>query len=77
VAKHSGIVRAINNRSIDELARSLGAPDDKVAGLHLKKRLKDRVIKGEVLYTCYAKTTSRLQLAAAALKHVRVFTIGK
>lgn len=77
VAKHSGIVKAINNRSIDELARSLGAPDDKVAGLHLKKRLKDRVIKGEVLYTCYAKTISRLQLAAASLKHVRVYTIGK
>ncbi len=77
VAKHSGVVTAVNNRAIDELARSLGAPDDKVGGLHLKKRLGDTVVTGEVLYTCYASSASRLALAEAALRHVHVFTVTK
>lgn len=76
-ATRSGKIRSINNRAIDELARSLGAPDDKVAGLHLRHRLGDRVVAGEVLYTCYASTPARLQLAAAAMKHVRVYTLGR
>jgi len=77
VAKHSGKIIKINNQAIDELARSLGAPDDKVGGLHLKKRLNEKVISGEVLYTCYASNTSRLSLAAAALKHIQVYTISR
>lgn len=77
VAKHAGRIVRINNRAIDELARSLGAPDDKVGGLHLKKRLNERVLAGEILYTCYAGSNSRLKLAAAALKHIHVYTIAR
>ncbi len=77
VAKRSGIITTVNNRAIDELARSLGAPDDKVGGLHLKKRLGDSVLAGEALYTCYASSPSRLALAEAALRHVHVFTVAQ
>ncbi|RJO59815.1 thymidine phosphorylase [Candidatus Parcubacteria bacterium] len=76
-AKHGGVVTRINNRAIDELARSLGAPEDKVGGLHLKKRLHEKVVAGEALYTCYASSQSRLNLAIAALKHIHVFTITR
>lgn len=77
VARHPGRVTAVNNRAVDELARSLGAPDDKLGGIHLRKRIGDRVIAGEILYTCYARTQSRVQLAEAALKHLHVYTIAK
>ncbi|MEK7631630.1 MAG: thymidine phosphorylase, partial [Patescibacteria group bacterium] len=77
IARHPGRVTAVNNRAVDELARSLGAPDDKLGGIHLRKRIGDRVIAGEILYTCYARTQSRLQLAEAALKHLHVYTIAR
>jgi len=77
VARHAGRVTAVNNRAVDDLARSLGAPDDKLGGLHLRKRIGDKVIAGEILYTCYARTTSRLKLAEAALKHLHVYTIRR
>ncbi len=77
VAKHGGSISSVNNRSIDELARSLGAPDDKQGGLHLRKRLGDHVMKGEILYTCYARTTSRLKLAESVLNRVQVYTVSR
>lgn len=77
VAKRDGVITTVNNRAIDELARSLGAPDDKQGGLHLRRRLGDRVIEGQILYTCYARTASRLKLAEGVLNHVHVYTIGK
>ncbi|MEK7570357.1 MAG: thymidine phosphorylase [Patescibacteria group bacterium] len=77
IARHAGRVTAVNNRAVDELARSLGAPDDKLGGIHLRKRIGDRVIAGEILYTCYGRTTSRLTLAEGALKHLHVYTIAR
>lgn len=72
----SGKVTFTNNKGIGDLARILGAPMEKVAGLYLNKELGDRVKKGERLFTLYAQNEERLGLAIAALKKISVFTIA-
>lgn len=75
VAKASGRVVAIENKSIAHLARIAGAPKDPAAGLLLHKKLGDRVKKGEALYTIYASSQERLQYALEFAKHDG-YTIG-
>ncbi|MCX6784661.1 MAG: thymidine phosphorylase, partial [Candidatus Komeilibacteria bacterium] len=74
-SSRSGKIVFTNNKGIGDLARILGAPMEKVAGLYLNKQLGDLVKKGERLFTLYAQNEERLQLAIAALKKIQIFTI--
>ncbi|MBI5466793.1 MAG: AMP phosphorylase [Candidatus Kerfeldbacteria bacterium] len=76
-ASATGRVSAINNRAIDEIARTLGAPDQKRAGIYLHKKLGDRVKRGQTLLTLYAVTADRLALARQALRLHTIITIGR
>ena len=58
-----GHVAAIDNEVISKIARIAGAPDDKGAGLYIRKKVSDLVRKKEVLYTIYAVSRPRLDLA--------------
>lgn len=49
LARENGIISSINSFHITSIARILGAPDEKTAGLVLKKRVNDVVKKGDVL----------------------------
>lgn len=64
LAGKAGKVVEINNKLISHIARSAGAPKDKEAGVYLHKKLKDKVVKGEPLYTIYADIEDRLQYAS-------------
>jgi len=64
----SGIVKSINNIYVSKLAFSLGAPQDKAAGLILNKKIKDIVKKGDVLYTIYTNSEMKLKYSKAYLK---------
>ncbi len=71
-----GIVDRINNRAIDDIARMLGAPDHKMAGLYLHRKLGQRVTPGQTLITLTSQSPDRLTLARrspalADLVHVR------
>jgi AMP phosphorylase len=63
----TGRVQWINNRAMAQIARETGAPKTKGAGVLLKKKLGDKVAKGDVLYTIFSgnaqKLESSLQLA--------------
>ncbi len=74
-AKSNGRIRAVNFRTVDEVARILGAPYDKKAGIYLHKRLGDRVRKGEKLYTIYSSSTDRERLAAVAVKKTNIYEL--
>ncbi|MFA5030787.1 MAG: thymidine phosphorylase family protein [Patescibacteria group bacterium] len=74
-AKRSGKIFGVNNRSIDEIARILGAPYDKQAGVYLHKRYGERVRKGEKLFTIYSSSQDREALAKNALKNVIIYSI--
>jgi len=74
-AKKEGKITSVDNRAIDEVARSLGAPHDKLAGLRLHKKLNQKVKKKDKLMTLYGRNKERLNLGKKALKRVDIFTI--
>jgi thymidine phosphorylase len=65
----TGHVSAINNFVVAHIARLAGAPIDKGAGIEIHKKIDDHVVKGEPLYTIYAKFEADFTFAqeAAAL----------
>lgn len=76
-AKKAGRVVAIDNRAIEEICVNLGAPREKLAGIHMHCRVGDRVAKGEKLYTLYAQNDGRLQLGLIAARSNEVVKIGQ
>ena len=48
-------ITGINDEMVDEVARILGAPHEKLAGIYINKMLGQKVRKGERLYTLYAQ----------------------
>ncbi len=62
-SKKLGRVREIDNEAIAKIARMAGAPNDKEAGLLLRKKKHDLVKKGDLLYTIYARNEFKLSLA--------------
>lgn len=69
VSPKNGTVRAIANKTIANLARVAGAPQDVTAGLIIHKKIGDKVIKGSSLYTIYAGSPDRLKFAIDASKN--------
>lgn len=76
-APKSGKITFTDNKGLNTVARILGAPRDKLAGIYLNKEYGDQVKKGERLFTTYARTNDRLKLADIALKKMSIFKIGK
>ncbi|MBU3913585.1 MAG: thymidine phosphorylase [Nanoarchaeota archaeon] len=60
LSQKSGEVKEINIKSINTLARLLGCPADKFAGIYLHKHLKEKVKKGEKILTLYSESSSEL-----------------
>jgi len=57
----SGVLEEIDTRKIVDIARALGTPQIKKAGLCLYKNVGDKVKKGDVLATLYTEAESRLK----------------
>ena len=76
-ADKSGRINFTNNKVINIVARILGAPADKLAGIYLNKEYDDHVKKGERLFTLYARSKEKLRLADIALQKQIIFKIGK
>ncbi len=71
----TGSVSLINNKGIASVAKFAGAPEDKAAGIYLRVHNGDKVNKGEVLFTIYAKNKMKLKEAVEAantVEHVLV-----
>jgi len=61
----TGTITAIDNRRLAKLAKLLGAPDAKAAGVYLKKKLGDQCQTGEPLMTLHAETHGEFDYAHA------------
>lgn len=70
-----GRVMRLNNQDISVIARILGSPNDKKAGIYLERKLEDEVDKGDILCTLYSSDRWRLQEARETLKHVPIYTV--
>lgn len=75
-AKKSGRIKNVDNLTIAKLARVAGAPRDKEAGLYLYKHEREKVRKGESIFTIYAKSKAKLRYAKEILREFSGIEIG-
>lgn len=66
MADKSGTIEVIDNKSVVKIARALGNPFTKEAGLYFHKSVGERIEAGEKLVTLYATTKERLETGKAA-----------
>lgn len=76
VAEKSWIVKEIDMKVVNMVARTLGSPLDLQTGLYLHKKLGDTVKKGEILYTMYANDESKIRLAKEFLDEKKMYSIA-
>jgi len=62
-AKKEGVVINISNKNLAMVAKTAGAPKDKLAGILLNKKVGDFVKRNEILYTIYAERKNKLREA--------------
>jgi len=67
ISEKSGEVEKINNKEIVKIARALGNPFIKEAGMYFYKRPGDLVNKGDVIVTLYATSRERLEKGKEAV----------
>ena len=71
----NGKIKEINNYNINSLAKILGAPIDKFAGIYLYKKIDEFVEKGEPLMSFYSSDKFKLKEAEISLKSFPVYDI--
>jgi thymidine phosphorylase len=76
-AEVSGVVTAIDNFFLAQLARLAGAPMSKGAGVDLFKKLGEPVKKGEALYRVYAEFPSNHEFAREFVAGRNGYTLGE
>ena len=77
ISNKSGTIQYFDNQKIVKLARALGAPQDKGAGIYLEKFIGEDIKKGDLIATLYADTKDRLDLAIKKLDDIGDFIIYK
>lgn len=71
----SGKIKDINNYNLNTIAKILGSPNDKKAGIYLLKKLDHSVNKNEPIFILYSDDKYRLKEAEATLKNLPIFKI--
>ncbi len=66
-APHNGFISEINSTYITAIAKILGAPKQKGSGIFLDKKLGEKVMKGDYLFTFYSETLYNLKEAKDSL----------
>ena len=67
-AEKSGHISHIDNASISKIARIAGAPKDSGAGIFLHKHKRDKIKKGEKIFTIYSENRQELKFAVEMMK---------
>lgn len=73
-ADRDGVIDIINNRELVKIARALGNPAIKNAGIYIHKMQGSTVKKGDKLMTIYATSSERMDSAKKNLDQVLLFT---
>ncbi|MDH7476645.1 MAG: thymidine phosphorylase [Microgenomates group bacterium] len=74
-SKTSGKIKEINNFNLNTIAKVLGAPADKFAGVYLVKKLDEKVAKNEELLYFYSSDRYRLKEAELTFKNFPIYEI--
>lgn len=72
-ADHNGVISRIGNREVVKIARALGAPFIKEAGMYIHKLKGENVTAGEDLVTLYATSPERLELGVEVMEEYKDF----
>ena len=67
-AEQDMIVEGVDMRYLNTIVRTLGAPAEYKAGILLHKKLGDKIKKGEVMYTLYSESTTKMPMAKKMLE---------
>lgn len=73
----SGKVLFIRNKQLSSIARLLGAPKDKGAGIYLDRKLGEAVKKGDPLLTLYAEKAYKMERALKALESLEPSVVSE
>ncbi|MBI1863414.1 hypothetical protein HYS00_04840, partial [Candidatus Microgenomates bacterium] len=74
-AEKHGTIAHINNYNLNTIARVLGAPLDKFAGLVIHKRIDDKVSRGELLMTFYTSDKHKIHEALETYENVPIYEV--
>jgi len=73
----SGRIKNINNYNLNSVARVLGSPDDKKAGIYLYKKLDHALEKNEPVMQIFSSDKYKITEAEVTLKNMPIFEIEK
>lgn len=68
-AQHTGEIKEIFCNNLTVIAKILGAPGEKGAGIYLNKKIGEVFAKGDTLFTLYGKSLYTIQEAVHSLKN--------
>ncbi|MEX1052288.1 MAG: thymidine phosphorylase [Patescibacteria group bacterium] len=75
-SENYGKINRVNNYNLNMIAKLLGAPEDKQAGIYLYKRIGDKVSKKDRLYTLYSTEKFRIKEAEVSLENFPIYEIS-
>ncbi|OGH10322.1 MAG: hypothetical protein A2857_02655 [Candidatus Levybacteria bacterium RIFCSPHIGHO2_01_FULL_36_15] len=74
-AEKTGKISFIDNKNLTIIAKILGAPQNKKAGIYIHKKLGEIIEKGELAYTLYSESRYKLNEALDSLSLFPLFKI--
>jgi len=74
-SKKRGTVKEINSKNITSIARILGAPAQKGAGIYLNKKIGEKAENGEVIYTLYSENVYNLREGKESTENFPILNI--
>lgn len=72
-----GKIKKVNNYNLNMIAKLLGAPKDKQAGVYLYKRIGDKIDKNETLFTLFSNELYKIKEAQVTLENFPIYEISK
>jgi len=75
-ADKSGTISLVNNYHISALAKLLGAPIDRKAGLVLQKKIDEKVNRNDILIELYSESEQKLKEANESYKNLPIYIIN-
>ena len=75
-SERSGIVKNINIKNVTLLARLLGAPEQKGAGIFLNKKLDEETAENEVIYTMHSQKMYNLREAKLSSRRYPILKVA-
>lgn len=74
-AGRSGTIKEINIKNVTAIAKALGSPEQKGAGVYLYKKIGEKVEKGEIIYIIYSEKMYNLGIGKKVRKELPILKI--